>query len=324
MMKWFQRFVVLAAITALVGGCGGAQQQSQQPETQQAAQEQTQQTPSTETSSEPETAAEPQQPAAPENPELILATTTSTVDTGLLDVLVPMFEERTGYSVKAVAVGTGQALKLGENGEADVLLVHAPESEIPLVESGVVVNRQLVMHNDFVIIGPADDPAGVKSATTAAEGLKKIADAGATFISRGDDSGTDKKEKALWKEAGVDPKGQEWYQETGQGMGATITVANEKMAYTLSDRGTYLAQKKNIDLEIVLEGDAPLLNIYHVMQVNPEKYPMVNGDGAKAFVEFMVSDEVQEIIRTYGVDQYGEPLFFPDAGKAEEELTGGN
>jgi len=324
MMKWFQRFVVLAAITALVGGCGGAQQQSQQPETQQAAQEQTQQTPSTETSSEPETAAEPQQPAAPENPELILATTTSTVDTGLLDVLVPMFEERTGYSVKTVAVGTGQALKLGENGEADVLLVHAPESEIPLVESGVVVNRQLVMHNDFVIIGPADDPAGVKSATTAAEGLKKIADAGATFISRGDDSGTDKKEKALWKEAGVDPKGQEWYQETGQGMGATITVANEKMAYTLSDRGTYLAQKKNIDLEIVLEGDAPLLNIYHVMQVNPEKYPMVNGDGAKAFVEFMVSDEVQEIIRTYGVDQYGEPLFFPDAGKAEEELTGGN
>ena len=324
MMKWFQRFVVLAAITALVGGCGGAQQQSQQPETQQAAQEQTQQTPSTETSSEPETAAEPQQPAAPENPELILATTTSTVDTGLLDVLVPMFEERTGYSVKTVAVGTGQALKLGENGEADVLLVHAPESEIPLVESGVVVNRQLVMHNDFVIIGPADDPAGVKSATTAAEGLKKIADAGATFISRGDDSGTDKKEKALWKEAGIDPKGQEWYQETGQGMGATITVANEKMAYTLSDRGTYLAQKKNIDLEIVLEGDAPLLNIYHVMQVNPEKYPMVNGDGAKAFVEFMVSDEVQEIIRTYGVDQYGEPLFFPDAGKAEEELTGGN
>jgi len=324
MMKWFQRFVVLAAITALVGGCGGAQQQSQQPETQQAAQEQTQQIPSTETSSEPETAAEPQQPAAPENPELILATTTSTVDTGLLDVLVPMFEERTGYSVKTVAVGTGQALKLGENGEADVLLVHAPESEIPLVESGVVVNRQLVMHNDFVIIGPADDPAGVKSATTAAEGLKKIADAGATFISRGDDSGTDKKEKALWKEAGVDPKGQEWYQETGQGMGATITVANEKMAYTLSDRGTYLAQKKNIDLEIVLEGDAPLLNIYHVMQVNPEKYPMVNGDGAKAFVEFMVSDEVQEIIRTYGVDQYGEPLFFPDAGKAEEELTGGN
>jgi len=296
--------VVLAAMMALVAGCGGAEQQQtggQQQETQQ----QTEQT------------------QAPSTPELILATTTSTQDTGLLDVLIPIFEEKTGYTVKTVAVGTGQALKLGENGEADVLLVHAPDSEVPLVESGVAINRQLVMHNDFIIIGPASDPAGVKSATTAVEGLKKIAEAGATFVSRGDDSGTDKKEKALWKEANIDPKEQEWYQETGQGMGATITVANEKLAYTLSDRGTYLAQKKNIDLEIVLEGDAPLLNIYHVMQVNPEKYPMVNGDGAKAFVEFMVSDETQQIIKDFGVDTYGEPLFFPDAGKAEEDLTSG-
>ena len=163
----------------------------------------------------------------------------------------------------------------------------------------------------------------MKGTTTAAEGLKKIAEVGAIFISRGDDSGTHKKELALWNEAGIDPKGNDWYQETGQGMGATINVANEKLGYTLADRGTYLAQKKNIDLEIVLEGDAPLLNIYHVMQVNPEKWPLVNAEGAKAFVEFMVDPEVQEIIRTYGVDKYGEPLFFPDAGKTIEELMGG-
>ena len=328
--KWFAKLTVAALTLSLLAGCGGAKQEtpSQQPPAQQGQQQQQEeqqtQQPAEQPSSQPVTPAQPEQPAAPENPELILATTTSTVDTGLLDVLVPMFEEKTGYVVKTVSVGTGQALKLGENGEADVLLVHAPDSEKPLEEAGVVINRQLVMHNDFIIIGPPDDPAGVKGTTTAAEGLKKIAEVGAIFISRGDDSGTHKKELALWNEAGIDPKGNDWYQETGQGMGATITVANEKMAYTLSDRGTYLAQKKNIDLEIVLEGDAPLLNIYHVMQVNPEKYPMVNGDGAKAFVEFMVSDEVQEIIRTYGVDQYGEPLFFPDAGKAEEELTGGN
>ena len=253
---------------------------------------------------------------------MILATTTSTVDTGLLDVLVPMFEERTGYIVKTISVGTGQALKLGENGEADVLLVHAPESEKPLVESGAVINRQLVMHNDYVIIGPPDDPAGVKGTATAAEGLKKIAEAEAIFISRGDDSGTHKKERSLWAAAGVEPGGQ-WYQETGQGMGATINVANEKLGYTLTDRGTYLAHKKNIDLEVVLEGDTPLLNIYHVMQVNPEKWPMVNGEGAAAFVDFMLEDEVQEIIRTFGVDKYGEPLFFPDGGKTEEELLGG-
>ncbi|WP_273378641.1 substrate-binding domain-containing protein [Symbiobacterium thermophilum] len=316
-MKRLHRFMVLAAIMALVVGCSSAgQQPSTEPQPTQ--QEQQAEQPST----QPETPAEPEKPATPENPELILATTTSTVDTGLLDVLVPMFEEKTGYVVKTVSVGTGQALKLGENGEADVLLVHAPESEKPLEEAGVVINRQLVMHNDFIIIGPPEDPAGVKGTTKAAEALKKIADAGSLFISRGDESGTHKKELALWNEAGIDPRGNAWYQETGQGMGATINVANEKLGYTLTDRGTYLAQKKNIELEIVLEGDSPLLNIYHVMQVNPEKWPLVNAEGAKAFVEFMVDPEVQEIIRTYGVDKYGEPLFFPDAGKSVEELGG--
>jgi len=321
-VKRLHRFVVLAAIMGLVVGCSAGQQPSAEQQPSQQQEQQTQQ-PAEQPSSQPVTPAQPEQPAAPENPELILATTTSTVDTGLLDVLVPMFEEKTGYVVKTVSVGTGQALKLGENGEADVLLVHAPDSEKPLEEAGVVINRQLVMHNDFIIIGPPDDPAGVKGTTTAAEGLKKIAEVGAIFISRGDDSGTHKKELALWNEAGIDPKGNDWYQETGQGMGATINVANEKLGYTLADRGTYLAQKKNIDLEIVLEGDAPLLNIYHVMQVNPEKWPLVNAEGAKAFVEFMVDPEVQEIIRTYGVDKYGEPLFFPDAGKTIEELMGG-
>ncbi|MFB5082687.1 substrate-binding domain-containing protein [Symbiobacterium thermophilum] len=316
-MKRLHRFMVLAAIMALVVGCSSAgQQPSTEPQPTQ--QEQQAEQPST----QPETPAEPEKPATPENPELILATTTSTVDTGLLDVLVPMFEEKTGYVVKTVSVGTGQALKLGENGEADVLLVHAPESEKPLEEAGVVINRQLVMHNDFIIIGPPEDPAGVKGTTKAAEALKKIAEAGSLFISRGDESGTHKKELALWNEAGIDPRGNAWYQETGQGMGATINVANEKLGYTLTDRGTYLAQKKNIELEIVLEGDSPLLNIYHVMQVNPEKWPLVNAEGAKAFVEFMVDPEVQEIIRTYGVDKYGEPLFFPDAGKSVEELGG--
>ena len=317
-MKRLHRFMVLAAIMALVVGCSSAgQQPSTEPQPTQ--QEQQAEQPST----QPETPAEPEKPAIPENPELILATTTSTVDTGLLDVLVPMFEEKTGYVVKTVSVGTGQALKLGENGEADVLLVHAPESEKPLEEAGVVINRQLVMHNDFIIIGPPEDPAGVKGTTKAAEALKKIADAGSLFISRGDESGTHKKELALWNEAGIDPRGNAWYQETGQGMGATINVANEKLGYTLTDRGTYLAQKKNIELEIVLEGDSPLLNIYHVMQVNREKWPLVNAEGAKAFVEFMVDPEVQEIIRTFGIDKYGEPLFYPDGGMTEEDLLGG-
>ncbi|TYO93957.1 substrate-binding domain-containing protein [Desulfallas thermosapovorans] len=276
--------LVLALLTALVGCAQNANDNQQQE----------------------------QQSAQPDNKNIILATTTSTQDSGLLDVLVPQFQEQTGYTVKTVPVGTGQALEMGKMGNADVLLVHAPDAEKPLVEDQTVINYQLVMHNDFVLLGPPGDPAQVKGTTDILEAFRKIADNGALFISRGDDSGTDKMEKSLWKDAGIDPAGQAWYQETGQGMGASITVANEKQAYILSDRGTFLAQSKNIDLEIVSEGDEALKNIYHVMQVNPEKFDRINAEGAKAFVEFMIDKDTQETIKEFGVDKYGSPLFFPD------------
>jgi len=262
-----------------------------------------------------------QEPAAPENPNVILATTTSTQDSGLLDVLIPIFEEQTGYTIKTIAVGTGAALEMGKKGEADVLLVHAPASEKELVDSGVGINYQLVMHNDFVIIGPADDPAKINGTATAAEALKKIADSGSLFVSRGDDSGTHKMELKLWQAAGITPDtGNPAYQETGQGMGQTLNVAEQKSGYTLTDRATYLAQKQNLNLVIHVEGEKNLLNIYHVMQVNPEKFPKVNADGAKAFVEFMIAPDTQKLISEFGVDKYGEPLFYADAGKNEAEL----
>jgi tungstate transport system substrate-binding protein len=251
---------------------------------------------------------------------LILATTTSTQDTGLLDVLVPAFEKKTGYFVKTIAVGSGQAMAMGKKGEADVLLVHSPAAEKQFMEGGFGVNRRLVMHNDFVIIGPAGDPAGIKGLKSAAEAFKKIAAAHALFISRGDNSGTHSKEKQIWKVAGVKFEGEKWYQQTGLGMGQTLNVAAEKDGYTLTDRGTYLAFAKTLKLNILVQGDAVLLNIYHVMEVNPQKWPKVNFSGAKAFADFMVSPETQEIIRTYGVNKYGSPLFFPDAGKKEEDL----
>ncbi len=254
--------------------------------------------------------------AKPANPELILATTTSTQDSGLLDVLIPAFEKKTGYRVKPIAVGTGQAMTMGQRGEADVLLVHAPDSEKKYMADGYGVNRQLVMHNDFVIVGPPDDAAKVKGAKTA-DALKKIADAKAIFVSRGDNSGTDQLEKKLWKEMNVDPKGQSWYQEVGQGMGATLGVTAEKKGYTISDRATYLAQKSKLGLDILVEGDAALLNVYHVMQVNPGKFPKVNAEGAKAFADFMVAKDTQDTIGKFGVEKYGQPLFFADAGKPD-------
>ncbi|MFZ5646805.1 MAG: substrate-binding domain-containing protein [Bacillota bacterium] len=262
----------------------------------------------------------PQANNSPAVKDVILATTTSTQDSGLLDVLIPDFEKKTGYKVKPIAVGTGQALKMGEKGEADVLLTHAMKSEKPLVDSGVGINYKLVMHNDFIVVGPENDPAGVKQAKDSIEAFKKIAEKGAVFISRGDDSGTNKQELSIWKDSGITPKGMKWYQETGSGMGQTLNVANEKQGYTLTDRATYLAQKKNLKLVIVAQGDKALLNIYHVMQVNPEKFPKVNAAGAKAFVEFMVGPEAQKIIGDFGKDKFGEPLFYPDAGKKVEEL----
>jgi tungstate transport system substrate-binding protein len=252
--------------------------------------------------------------SAVESKDVILSTTTSTVDSGLLDDLIPLFEKKTGFRVKTIAVGTGQALAMGEKGEADVLLVHAPASEKKLVDTGVVINYQLVMHNDFIIVGPAADPAKIKG-KTAADAYKAIDASGAIFVSRGDDSGTHKKELSLWKDANVVLTGKPWYQESGQGMGATLLMASEKAGYTMTDRATYLAQKANVKLEILSEGDKPLLNIYHVMQVNPEKFSKVNTAGAKAFVEFMIAPETQKVIGEFGKDKYGASLFFPDAVK---------
>ena len=250
----------------------------------------------------------------PKTRDLILATTTSTVDSGLLDYLVPIFEKKTGYRVKTIAVGTGQALAMGEKGEADVVLAHAEQAEKKLVDSGIVRNYRLVMHNDFIIAGPAEDPAKIKGKSTV-EAFKAIFESRGPFVSRGDDSGTNKMELALWGKTGLNPKGAKWYLELGQGMGATLLMASEKKGYTLSDRATYLAEKPNTELSILCEGDPSLLNIYHVMEVNPEKFGKVNAEGAKAFVDFMTSPETQKLIGDFGKDRYGQPLFFPDAGK---------
>jgi tungstate transport system substrate-binding protein len=252
---------------------------------------------------------------------VVLSTTTSTQDSGLLDVLVPMFEKQTRYSVKTISVGTGQALALAARGEADVTLAHAPSLEKKYVAEGKLRNRRLVMDNDFVILGPPEDLAKVKSTKRAADALELIAGSGARFVSRGDNSGTHNLEKALWKLAGIEPKGA-WYIESGQGMGATLGIASERSAYTLADRGTYLAFQKRVKLAVLLEGDKPLLNIYSVMEVNPANGPRVNAAGGKAFADFMVSPEVQAVIKTFGVEKFGQPLFVPIAGQREEDVGG--
>jgi len=251
---------------------------------------------------------------------IILATTTSTQDSGLLDQLIPLFEKETGYFVKTIAVGSGQAMAMGKKGEADLLLVHSPEAEQKFIAEGSGINRRLVMHNDFILLGPGSDPAKVKGIKTSAEAMKKIGHVGTLFLSRGDNSGTHAKEKGLWKVAGITPEGQKWYQQTGLGMGQTLNVASEKKGYTLTDRGTWLALKKNLGLEILVQGDASLLNIYHVIEVNPAKWPKVNAAGAKALADFIVSKKVQDLIGTFGVAKFGAPLFFPDAGKKVESL----
>jgi tungstate transport system substrate-binding protein len=254
--------------------------------------------------------------AAPKN--IILATTTSTQDSGLLDVLIPVFEKDTGYFVKTVSVGSGQAMKMCEKGEADVLLVHSPDAEKKVVEQGFAINRRLVMHNDFIIVGPPADPAKIRVVKTSKDALKKIAAANSLFLSRADNSGTNALEKKLWKSVAINPEGQKWYQQTGLGMGETLNVTAEKNGYTIADRGTYLSLKKTLGLDILVEGDPSLLNIYHVMEVNPAKWPKVNSAGAKAFADFMVSKKAQDIIKTFGVKKFGSPLFFPDAGKKDE------
>jgi len=252
---------------------------------------------------------------------VILATTTSTQDSGLLDELVPLFEKKIGYSVKTISVGTGQALELAAKGEADVALVHAPSLEKKYVDAGRLLNRRLVMYNDFIILGPPDDPAKIKNIKSSVEAFKLIASTGSKFVSRGDNSGTHALEKSLWKMAGVDTKGS-WYIESGQGMGATLGIANDRNGYTLSDRGTYLAFRKRVTLAILLEGDKPLLNIYSVMEVNPANGTRVNTVGGKAFADFMVSSDAQAMIKTFGVEKFGQALFIPVAGKREEEVGG--
>jgi tungstate transport system substrate-binding protein len=247
-----------------------------------------------------------------ETPVLRMATTTSTDDTGLLDYLQPMFEEETGIKWEWVAKGTGAAIEDGKAGNVDILLVHSKKAEEDFVNEGYGVERVEVMYNDFVIVGPEADPAGIKGMKDAKEALKKIAQTESTFISRGDDSGTHKKELSIWEKANITPTG-EWYIESGQGMGDTLNMADEKDAYTLADRGTFLAKKDQIELGVVVEGDQDLYNQYAVIAINPEKYPDTNIEGANKFIEWITSPEVQALIGEYGVDKYGQPLFVPNA-----------
>jgi tungstate transport system substrate-binding protein len=254
--------------------------------------------------------------ATPENRRLVLATTTSTYDSGLLDAIIPDFEAQSGYQVDIIAVGTGQAIALGEAGDADVLLVHARSREDAFIEAGFGTARYDVMVNDFVILGAEDDPANIAGGNDAAAAFIAIAEVEVNFISRGDDSGTHTKERAIWAAANIEPEG-DWYQEAGQSMGAILTIANEQQAYTLSDRGTYIARSaEGLDLVVLLEGDPVLANPYGVIPVNPEKKPSVNFEGAQAFVTWLTSLETQEAIATYQVD--GQQLFFPDSSAYHE------
>ncbi|HUG33846.1 MAG TPA: substrate-binding domain-containing protein [Anaerolineales bacterium] len=255
-----------------------------------------------------------------ENKNLLLISTTSTQDSGLLDVLLPAFTEKTGYSVQLVAVGSGQALKLGGQGDADVILLHSPVAEEEFVANGFGIDRRLVMHNAFVIVGPSSDPASLRAQPTLDSAFEAIFSSTSTFVSRGDDSGTHVKELAIWSSLNLDPRGEDWYLETGQGQGATLSIASEKGGYALTDRGTFLAYNPNVNLEILFEDDPFLLNVYHVITINPEKHPNVNLAGAQAFADFITSPEGQQIIAEFGVEEYGQPLFFPDAGKSDEEL----
>lgn len=241
---------------------------------------------------------------------LTLATTTSTRDSGLLDLLVPMFEKQTGIEMKVVAVGSGQALELGRRGDADVLLTHAPAAEKQFMAEGHAEQRRGVMHNDFVLVGPQTDPAQIKDQTSITEAFRRIARSESPFISRGDESGTNMKEKKVWQAAAIEPQG-EWYVQGGAGMAAALRMASEKRAYTLTDRGTFLSQRDRLDLTIHVEGDPLLLNPYVVIVVSSKKHPGVNHQAASRFSEFLLSPNVQQIIGEFGVKQFGKPLFFP-------------
>ena len=252
---------------------------------------------------------------------VILATTTSTQDSGLLDVLVPRFRAETGIEVKVIAVGSGAALKMACKGDADVVLSHAPAAEDAAVAAGDLLAGRRVMHNDFVLLGPPADPAGARGATDVAAAFRAIAERG-RFVSRGDDSGTHKMELELWKAAGLEPAKIPRREETGQGMGATLQIASEKTAYTLADRGTFLALRGKLRLEVVLSGDRRLRNPYRVLVVNPMTHPRVNEAGARAFAEFLVSQPIQRLIADFRRAELGEAVFFPDALSAGPAPTG--
>lgn len=283
--KLISVLLICAVAMMFLAGCGGSKQEVKQEE---------------------------QQPVEPKG-TIILATTTSTQDSGLLDYLLPAFTAETGWEVDTIAVGTGKALQMGVDGEADVLLVHARASEDEFMANGDGTLRYDVMYNDFVLVGPAEDPAGVKACNNIiADSLAAIADSQSEFISRGDDSGTHKKELAIWKAAGIEPAG-DWYISAGAGMGDVLKMADEKQAYTITDRATYLAMKDTLGLEIVCEKDTDMLNPYGVITVNPEKNDQINEEGAKAFADWLVSENGQKMIGEFGVEEYGAPLFTPDA-----------
>jgi tungstate transport system substrate-binding protein len=258
-------------------------------------------------------------PAGRQSKTVLLATTTSTQDSGLLDVLIPLFEKQSGYNLKTIAVGTGQALRLAASGDADVALVHAPALEKRYLAEGTLRNRRIVMYNNFIVIGPEDDPANISSGESAVGAFRSIALARARFVSRGDNSGTHVLEKSLWSMAGVVPK-PPWYLESGQGMGATLIIANERRAYTLSDRGTYLTFRNRVALPVFVEGDKLLLNIYSVIEVNPGNGRAINAVGGKAFADFIVAPQTQAVIKSFGVEKYGVPLFVPVAGMREKDI----
>jgi tungstate transport system substrate-binding protein len=250
--------------------------------------------------------------------EIILATTTSTRDAGLLDSLLPVFERQTGYHVKVIAVGSGQALEIGRRGDADLVLSHAPESERTLTDSGYFVRRRLVMHNEFLIVGPPQDPAGVRGLSDAVTALERIAELQAPFVSRGDKSGTHQRELSLWQRAHISPpRPGGWYIEAGQAMGATLQLASEKAAYTLTDQATYLTWRDKIALVPIVEGDTLLHNVYHVLELNPKNAPRINVEGARALADFFVAQETQRLIGEFGKARFGRSLFVPDAGKPD-------
>ena len=243
---------------------------------------------------------------------IILATTTSTQDSGLLDMLVPRFETESGIETKVIAVGTGAALRMAATGDADAVLVHAPDAEKKYVEAGDLIEVRRVMHNDFVIVGPPEDPAGVGAVKSVVDVMRAIAARG-VFISRGDDSGTHQRESALWAAAEIDPRSVGKREDTGQGMGATLNIADQKRGYTLTDRGTYLSLRKRLRLGLLFASDPSLLNVYNVYVVNPAKHHGINAAGARAFIEFLVSAPIQRAIGDFKRQDYGEPLFFPNA-----------